>query len=133
MRNLSFLKTLLLCSGLLFLSSACSQAPKSQPGDVDIETFQKLMDKKGAQLVDVRTAEEYGEAHIPEATNYDFYGDNFEQQLMTLDPGKPVLLYCRSGNRSGQALEMLKERGFKEVYNLEDGLLAWKKAGQPVE
>ncbi|MCB9053053.1 MAG: rhodanese-like domain-containing protein [Lewinellaceae bacterium] len=81
----------------------------------------------GRQLIDVRTPEEYNEGHIEGAVNIDFYADDFEQQLQQkLDKGKPVLLYCRSGSRSAQSAEQMKALGFKEMYDLKGGFMAWK-------
>ena len=85
------------------------------------------MSKKGAQLIDVRTPKEYNEGHIGAAKNIDFYGATFKTQMEKLDRNKPVLLYCHSGGRSGQALTMLKSMGFKEVYDLKGGWSSWPK------
>ena len=94
---------------------------------VSSKEFKTLMSKKGAQLVDVRTPKEYNDGHIGVAKNIDFYGSTFKSQMEKLDRNKPVLLYCHSGGRSGQALTMLKSMGFKEVYDLKGGWSSWPK------
>lgn len=94
---------------------------------VSSKDFKTLMSKKGAQLVDVRTPKEYNDGHIGAAKNIDFYGSTFKSQMEKLDRNKPVLLYCHSGGRSGQALTMLKSMGFKEVYDLKGGWSSWPK------
>ena len=63
----------------------------------------------------------------------DFYAGDFQNQLKTLDPEKPVLVYCRSGGRSGNAATMLGEMGFKKVVDLQGGITAWQAAGEPVQ
>jgi rhodanese-related sulfurtransferase len=90
------------------------------------EEFKKLMAKKDAQLIDVRTPGEYNEGHISNAKNIDFNSADFKAKLEKLDKNKPVLVYCAVGGRSGKAAAMLKEMGFKEVYDLKGGFNAWK-------
>jgi rhodanese-related sulfurtransferase len=94
---------------------------------VSSKEFKTLMSKKAAQLIDVRTPKEYNDGHIGAAKNIDFYGSTFKTQMEKLDRNKPVLLYCHSGGRSGQALTMLKSMGFKEVYDLKGGWSSWPK------
>ncbi len=84
-----------------------------------------LAQKTDAQLLDIRTPSEVAEGSIPGALNYDFYQDNFQQQLEQLDPKKPTFLFCRSGGRSGKTSRKLKEMGFVEVYDLKDGYKTW--------
>jgi rhodanese-related sulfurtransferase len=82
-------------------------------------------------ILDVRTPSEFAEGHIENATNLDFYSDTFADDLNLLDKDKAYLIYCRSGVRSGDALEMMAEFNFREVYNISDGIIAWEKAGLP--
>lgn len=80
-------------------------------------------------VVDVRTASEFATGHLPGAINIDFYSDDFWQQLDLLDPTQPYLLYCESGNRSGQTFQRLAEAGWPNLYDLDGGLQAWSAAG----
>lgn len=89
--------------------------------------FKTLMSKKGAQLIDVRTPEEYKGGYIDNAKNIDFNSSDFKAKMAKLDKTKPVLIYCAAGGRSGKTASMLKEMGFKEVYDLQGGYSAWKK------
>jgi len=84
------------------------------------------------QLVDVRTPKEYAEGHIEGAVNMNFNGDNFTQEIETLTKTMAVYLYCRSGKRSASAARQMGELGFKEVYDLDGGILAWEGGGLPV-
>jgi rhodanese-related sulfurtransferase len=88
--------------------------------------FSELMKKSGAQLIDVRTSREFSNGFIEGAKNIDYNGDSFEKQIKKLDKNKPVLVYCAAGGRSENAAELLKEWGFKEIYDLEGGYNAWK-------
>lgn len=84
-----------------------------------------------APIIDVRTSEEYSEGHIPNAVNIDWFAPDFDQQMAAFDKGKPILIYCRSGNRSGQALKKLQTDGFTQVLELEGGILSWIEEGLP--
>jgi thioredoxin 1 len=83
-------------------------------------------------ILDVRTAEEYKEGHLSGATQIDYYGTDFKSQVSKLDRSKPVFVYCKGGGRSSSSCEILKDLGFKEVYNLQGGITDWKKAGKAV-
>jgi len=80
-------------------------------------------------IIDVRTADEYNAEHLDGAINIDFYASDFEARLDMLDKSKVYLLYCRSSNRSGQAMDTMEDLGFVEVYNMTGGIQAWKDAG----
>ncbi|MCF0055311.1 rhodanese-like domain-containing protein [Dyadobacter sp. CY356] len=98
------------------------------------EEFDKEIKKKGIQLLDVRRPAEYEEGHIKGSTlaNWEDKAD-FEKHAEHLDKNKPVYVYCRSGKRSSAAADYLSEKGFKNVVNLEGGILEWKQDGKDVE
>ncbi len=83
-----------------------------------------------AYLIDVRTPEEYQAGHLAHAQNINIKSGDFKQQVSKLDKNKPVYLYCRSGNRSGQAADSLNTLGFKTYYNI-GGFEQLKAAGLP--
>jgi rhodanese-related sulfurtransferase len=89
--------------------------------------FKTNIENKNVQLVDVRTPEEFKAGHIKNAGNINFYDTDFLTQMNKLDKNKPLYIYCRSGGRSGKAAAKLKEQGFKEVYDLQGGILDWEK------
>lgn len=93
--------------------------------DVDNEKFKSLIDEGQGLILDVRTAEEYAEGHIEGALNMDFHSTSFTSDLDTLDKSVPVYVYCHGGGRSGQTKNMLAEKGFSAVYNLQDGFGKW--------
>ena len=96
--------------------------------DISVLEFNRLIKSKPGQLIDVRTKGEVAKGAIEGSTNIDLFDDNFEAKIEKLDKNKPVYVYCASGGRSGEAMEMMTKKGFKEVYNLEGGYSAWKKA-----
>ena len=98
--------------------------------NVNVEEFKDLVNKLDNEIVlDVRTPDETSQGMVPNAQHIDFYAANFKDELKKLDKNKPVLVYCAAGGRSAQAQSMMKDMGFKEVYNLEGGYTAWKAAG----
>jgi rhodanese-related sulfurtransferase len=83
-------------------------------------------------VLDVRTPEEFAEGHLEGAVLVDFYAPDFAEQLAALDTEVPYLVYCRSGNRSEQALGVMEELGFTSVVDVDGGIVAWTDAGLPV-
>ena len=98
------------------------------------EAFTLIQDNKDNPsfvILDVRTLQEFADGYVEGAINIDFSSATFGDELDALDKEKTYLIYCRSGNRSGQALGMMEELGFQEVYNLSGGISAWQDAGLP--
>lgn len=83
-------------------------------------------------VLDVRTVDEYRSGHLAHAKNIDFYGESFRDQLDALDKNDTYVIYCRSGGRSGQTLELMEELGFTHVYNITGGILNWKQEKLPL-
>jgi len=84
-----------------------------------------------AILLDVRTEAEVKEGALPNAQNI-VYDDSFSEKLGSLSKETAIFVYCAAGKRSAKAAEILKEKGFKEVYQLKGGLDAWKEAKLPL-
>ena len=83
-------------------------------------------------ILDVRTPEEFAEGHIEGAVMVDFYSDTFDAELAALDPNVPYVVYCRSGNRSGQTIAKMEQLGFQSVEDIDGGVVAWAGAGLPL-
>lgn len=97
--------------------------------DISPKDLNQIFNKKLSEniILDVRTKEECFESKIPGSLNIDYYSENFKDNLDSLDKNLNYYIYCRSGNRSGKTVIILRDKGFKSVYNLEGGILAWKK------
>ena len=83
-------------------------------------------------VLDVRTPAGFQEGHLEGAIMIDFYESDFADRLAELDPDVPYLLYCRSGNRSGQTVDLMRELGFSDVADVDGGIVSWTSAGLPV-
>ncbi len=102
--------------------------------NIGTNEFEEMMtSKKDVVILDVRTSEEVAAGAIEGSTHLDIYSPNFKSTLEEMDKSKPVMVYCAVGGRSGQAMQMMKKMGFKEVYNLSGGIRAWQSEGKPVK
>lgn len=93
--------------------------------DLSVGAFKAKLSDPEIILMDVRTPEETADGKIEGAMELDFRSPDFAQKLDELDKEKTYLIYCRSGNRSGQACDMMAKKGFKKLYNLDGGFMAW--------
>jgi rhodanese-related sulfurtransferase len=83
-------------------------------------------------LIDIRTPQEYGSGKIGNARMIDFYAPDFQANLGKLPRDAKILIYCRSGNRTGQALGLMESMGFTDVRHLAGGIGAWRASGLPL-
>lgn len=83
---------------------------------IKMKTIQEVLSNENPIVVDVRTSSEFNTSHYPSAINIPL--DELPKHLDELkQENKPVVLYCRSGNRSGIGMNFLHQQGLKEVYN----------------
>jgi rhodanese-related sulfurtransferase len=111
---------------LLILSSATADEPKIS--HVDGKQAVRLVAEKKVLVIDVRSPQEYGLAHIEGAKNIDFNGKDFETRLKELDKKQPVLVHCASGGRSTKSLSTFQKLGFEKVIHLDGGFNAYDEA-----
>jgi rhodanese-related sulfurtransferase len=83
-------------------------------------------------IIDVRSPEEYSEAHIDNAENIDYNSNTFKEELEKRDKNNKYLVYCRSGHRSSNATKVMIKLGFTDLHNLSGGIRKWKKEGLPL-
>lgn len=93
--------------------------------DIGAEAFKKGMSSPDAVLIDVRSPGEFSAEKIKGARNIDLFSPSFQQQVANLPKDKEYYLYCRSGNRSGQACSVMANMGFEKLYNLQGGIISW--------
>ena len=86
----------------------------------------------GLVVLDVRTPEEFAAGHIDGAVMIDFQSPTFAADVAELDEEAPVFVYCRSGNRSAQAVAAMVGLGFTDITELDGGVIAWEAAGLPL-
>lgn len=122
--------------------SPSATATASVPAPIETVGFATISGEAAAEMIaagpddlvvlDVRTPEEFAEGHLDGAVLVDFYSPDFADQLAALDPDVPYVVYCRSGNRSGQTLPMMESLGFSSASDVDGGIVAWESAGLPI-
>ena len=118
---------------IAFLFNSCSnvQSNATNTNLSAAEFAAKIKSLQSVEIIDVRTPDEFSKGHLQNAKNFDWNGDNFEQQIAALDKSKPVMVYCLSGGRSSSAAAKMRSEGFKEVYELDGGIMKWRAANLP--
>jgi len=125
------MKRIISIISVVLMFAACNTSGQKS-SNISVDEFQKQIADANVQLVDVRTPEEFGQKHIANAKNININSNSFEKELGALDKSKPLYVYCLSGGRSSKAADWAQKNGFKEVYNLDGGVLAWMNNGKPV-
>ncbi|HXZ43184.1 MAG TPA: rhodanese-like domain-containing protein [archaeon] len=104
--------------------------------EVTVDQAQELIHKHTRDatfvIMDVRTPQEFADGHLSGAMNVNVMAPDFERQLGALDRGKTYLVYCRTGNRSAQAIRVLERLGFRSVYHMFEGIVGWQKKAFPL-
>ena len=106
-------------------SAALDLAP-----EVDVHTVAQVKDRDDVYLLDVREQWEYDEGHIPGVTLLPL--GEVPTRMSQIPTDKAVIVTCRAGNRSGQAVDFLRQNGFDNVHNMQGGIVAWEQAGYEV-
>lgn len=115
---------LVLCWAL----SAMSCNGQAKPYIISATAFNdSIKSSKNAIILDVRTPAEFESGAIENAINMDYREAHFEDKMNAINHNKTYFVYCLSGGRSGEAVKWMKNNGFKNVYGLEGGVLAWQK------
>lgn len=125
---MKFTKILFLILSVVFIS--CNEKKSGIIEEITPKDFaEKIKTTENAQILDVRTPEEFKSNHIDNAVNVNWNGEDFETKVAAYDKSKPVFVYCLSGGRSKKAAAKLNELGFTSVYELEGGIMKWNAEG----
>jgi rhodanese-related sulfurtransferase len=135
------MKYLLLVGSLMLLLLVACGGATAAPGQeidltslgrsVDVTTTHALLGSPDVFLLDVREPDEYDAGHIPGITLIPM-GD-VADRLAEIPKDQTVIVTCRTGNRSGQIADFLRDQGYTDVHNMEGGIVAWEEAGLPIE
>lgn len=120
----------LVALGVLALVVFFGSRASAEGGISPAEAAKLIKETKDLQLIDVRTPGEYEAGHLDKAKLVPL--QELESRVGEIDKNKPILLYCRSGNRSGTALKVLLGKGYSQAKHMEGGINAWQAAGLPV-
>jgi len=112
------------------------EAENAATASIDVNAAQDFVAMhEDAIVIDVRTPAEYETSHITDAVNVNVQDDSFAETAAALDPDKTYIVHCTKNpadGRSSRALETLRELGFRNLYSLEGGYIAWKEAELPL-
>ena len=116
----------------ILLTSCLNGQNKNSTIKLTAEEFSnKINVSKNLSIIDVRTPDEFSKGHLINALNIDWNGSEFEKEIAPLDKSKPAFVYCLSGGRSSSAADKMRELGFKEVYELNGGMMKWRAINLP--
>jgi len=123
------MKTIVALFALIITASLCLAA-----GPVSLNSVQAkalMASNSRVVLLDVRTPEEYRQAHLRGALLIPL--GELAKRVQEIPRGRPLLIYCAVGARSVSAADFLASRGHREIYQMSDGLVGWYKNGFPIE
>lgn len=108
-----------------FLSFLFKNKYSDQIRIVGPDEFKSLLQNSKAQLIDVRTQNEFRSNKIKGAKNINYHSRDFMKEINKLDKNKPVMVYCKSGFRSRRSAKKLAKLGYTEIYDLKGGIMNW--------
>ncbi|MGE4442291.1 MAG: rhodanese-like domain-containing protein [Desulfomicrobium sp.] len=117
---------------LLLMGGCLEQDVRLLDPAAAVEIMRQNKDNPAFVILDVRTEQEFRQGYIQGAALLDYYAPDFRERFAELDRDATIFTYCRSGNRSSHVLKMADDLGFRNVYDLRGGILAWREAGLPL-
>lgn len=121
------MRKMLLTVGMVMV---CSAAVAAVSRNITSSQAKPLLDKGGIFLLDVRTPQEFQQARLKGAVLIPI--DQIERRIGEIPRNKPVLVYCAVGSRSNMVAGFLAEKGYREIYNMSDGIVGWYRNGLPI-
>ena len=132
----SILPTVIILSLLLisWILNCATMRPFTNISPVQAQALiQRNTENPNFILLDVRTPQEFSTGHIKGALNINFSAPDFASKIDELNKSATYLVYCKVGGRSGKAMQVMQEKGFKKVFNIEGGIDKWQAGNLPIE
>ncbi len=121
---------------VVLVITACKDGNNQSTFNVELVSvleMEEAIKADDVQLIDVRSKAEFTSGHIKNAKNIVYQGENWDQQVASLDKDKPVYVYCAKGVRSAKCASLLEEAGFTKIFDLNGGVTKWINEGKEVE
>ncbi|HRH63479.1 MAG TPA: thioredoxin domain-containing protein [Bacteroidia bacterium] len=120
---------------LIVITYSCTGLPsQNNAATLSVVDFsKKIKEIPDAPILDVRTQEEFESGHLKGAKNIDWNADDFDSKISVFDKNQAVFVYCLSGGRSSSAAEKMRSIGFKQVYEMEGGIMKWRNQNLELE
>jgi rhodanese-related sulfurtransferase len=116
----------------LFFNSCSNSQSQTTKTNLSANDFAvKIKEFPTSPIIDVRTPREFEKGHLVNALNYNWNGSDFEKEISTLDKTNLIFIYCLSGSRSSSAANKMRGDGFKQVYEMQGGIIKWRAANFP--
>jgi rhodanese-related sulfurtransferase len=129
-RKYLYAAIIIIAIGVFYYSQIYESENLGKYGDITVFEAKTLIEENpDLVILDVRTKSEYDEAHIEGAINIPV--QELEERIDELSKIDNILIYCRTGNRSSQAVNILKSNGFTKFYHMNKGITGWNSAGYP--
>jgi len=122
------MKPLLIIFSLLISSFVLAQTKLITPQEFKI----RIDTTTSYQIIDIRKPSEYARGYLKGAININYYDKDFKEQIARLDKSIPTFVYCHIAGRSGHSMKIFKSLGFKDVYDMNKGIVGWKKLNYPL-
>ncbi|MBF4983190.1 rhodanese-like domain-containing protein [Nonlabens mediterrranea] len=129
------MKKLILLVVLIITLSITQSCVEAQAGTVEIVSSDEaaaIIKTQSAQLVDVRSKDQFDAGHISGAINIPVDSENLNEIIAGLNDKEPVLVYCNGGRESAQCAKILEDKGFTKIFDLDGGLSKWTTSGREV-
>ncbi len=120
---------LVLAIAAVMISNQSGDTVKPLPAEISVDEAHNMYEE-GAFLLDVRTPEEWNEYHAPGTTLIPL--DQLSSRIAEVPTDQTIVVVCRSGNRSQQGRDILKQAGYEQVTSMAGGLKTWQAQGYPV-
>ena len=121
---------------ILFLEATAALAAATRFPQITVDQAREMIQKRTGNaefvVLDVRTPEEFADGHVSGAVNVNVMASDFESRLDALNRGKTYVVYCRTGNRSAKAVQVMERLGFRSVYHMFEGIVGWQKRAFPL-
>jgi rhodanese-related sulfurtransferase len=116
---------------LLAILSIAAQVSAAEQNISSRDAKSLLEKNRNVYLLDVRTPQEYGQGKLAGSVLIPI--GEFEKRIGEVPKGRPVIVYCAVGSRSRPVANLLAQRGYKEVFNMTDGIVGWYRNGFPIQ
>lgn len=118
---------------ILFLSCSFSIFKTSEISSKSLPKYLRENSNEEIIFVDLRNKEDFESSHIKGAIHIDYFSPCYPKELFKIPKDKTIILYCKHGLRSKNAVSLLKSYGYKRAYSLKGGFKEWEKLGFPIE
>ncbi|MCF6181961.1 rhodanese-like domain-containing protein [Lutibacter sp.] len=116
------------------INSSASQTTQQITGKISVLTPAEFKEKaQNNPIIDVRTPFEYSQGYIKGSKNINFFDKDFLNEIASYNKNEPIYVYCKSGHRSGIAVKKMIQLGFKDVYELQGGIINWVRSNNKIE